>query len=259
MAGELRLAALAVGIRRSDGVNGGPFAIHAARKQSVEGAIVVYAVSTLPGIVSALLVPTVVGALFAARSRLARLLKPGTATMLDAEEYFHLALHASSMGDHHACMTYLEEVLQREPRNARAIYLRAVQHAELGLTQRAVAGIKTALSIEPDMDLARFQLGLLLLFDINQPAEAKDYLLRLCRSQDRALRAYSEAMIALVDNELLLARQKLAIGLSESSPDSQLPMLMRRLFELLLNGPGANGNGEPTGKRSLATCPPSLS
>src|SRR5262249_32944908 len=166
----------------------------------------------------------------------------------DAEEYFHLALHASSMGDHHACMTYLEEVLQREPRHARAIYLRAVQHAELGLIQRAIEGIKTALSIEPDMDLARFQLGLLLLFDIHQPTEAKDYLQRLCRSQDRALRAYAEAMIALVDNEPALARQKLAIGLSESSPDSQLPMLMRRLFERLLSCPGAGGNGEPKGQ-----------
>jgi tetratricopeptide (TPR) repeat protein len=257
--GGLRLAAAVVGIRRSNGVNDEPFAIHAARKQSVEGCIVVYAVSTLPGIVSAVLVPTVAGVLFAARSRLARLLKPETATMLDTEEYFHLALHASSMGDHHACMTYLEEVLQREPRNARAMYLRAVQHAELGLTQRAIAGIKDVLSIEPDMDLARFQLGLLLLFDVNQPAEAKDYLLRLCCSQDRALRAYSVAMIALVDNEPTLARQHLAIGLSESSPDSQLPMLMRRLFELLLSGPGVNGNGEPTGQRSIATCPPSLS
>jgi tetratricopeptide (TPR) repeat protein len=228
-----------------------------ARKQSVERAIVVYAVSTLPGIVSALLVPTLFGALFACRSRLARLLQPGTATMLDADEYFHLALHASSMGDHHACMTYLEEVLQREPRNARAMYLRAVQHAELGLTQRAVAGIKTALSIEPDLDLARFQLGLLLLFDINQPAEAKDYLQRLCRSPNLALRAYSEAMIAIVDNEPTLARQKLAIGLSESPPDSQFALLMRRLFEHLLTGP-SDATGLPA-PRPLATCPPSLS
>ena len=257
LARELRLANPDVGIRRSDGVNGEPIAIDAARKQLVERAIVVYAVSTLPGIVSALLVPTLFGALFAARHRLARLLKPGTATMLDAEEYFHLALHASSMGDHHACMTYLEEVLQREPRNARALYLRAVQHAELGLTQRAVAGIKIALSIEPDLELARFQLGLLLLFDVSQPAEAKEYLQRLSRSQDRALRAYSEAMIALVDNELVLARQKLAIGLSESSPDSQLPMLMRRLFERLLNGTAATS--ELIAQRSLASCPPSLS
>ena len=220
----------------------------------------VYAVSTLPGIVSVLLVPTLVGALFAVRRRLARLLQPGTAAMLDAEEYFHLALHASSMGDHHACMTYLEEVLQREPRNARAMYLRAVQHAELGLTERAVAGIKTALAIEPDLDIARFQLGLLLLFDLNQPAEAKEYLQRLCRCQERALRAYAEAMIAIVDNELTLARQKLAIGLSESSPDSQLPMLMRRLFERLLSGsgePGAADKNGLTAQRKLATCPPS--
>jgi tetratricopeptide (TPR) repeat protein len=257
IAGELRLAERSVGIRRSDGVNGEPIAIDAARKQLVERAIVVYAVSTLPGIVSVLLVPTLFGALYAVRRRLARPLTPGTATMLDAEEYFHLALHASSMGDHHACMTYLEEVLQRDPRNARAMYLRAVQHAELGLTQRAVAGIKIALSIEPDLDIARFQLGLLLLFDVNQPAEAKEYLQRLCRSQNRALRAYAEAMIAIVDNELVLARQKLAIGLSESSPDSQLPMLMRRLFERLLSGSATSS--ELLAQRSLATCPPSAS
>lgn len=27
--------------------------------------------------------------------------------MLDAEEYFHLAVHASFSGDHHACLMYL--------------------------------------------------------------------------------------------------------------------------------------------------------
>src|SRR5262245_33438307 len=105
--------------------------------------------------------------------------------MLDAEEYFHLALHASAAGDHHACMTYLEQVLQREPLNARAIYLLAVQHAELGLTQRAVAGIKAALAIDPDLEIARFQLGLLLMFDRQEPREAKSYLERLCSSDNR--------------------------------------------------------------------------
>lgn len=178
--------------------------------------------------------------------------------MLDAEEYFHLALHASAMGDHHACMNYLEEVLQHQPCNARAIYLRAVQHAELGLTQRAIAGIKTALTIEPDLDLARFQLGLLLLFDSPQPSEAKEYLQRLRFSNNCALRAYSQAMIAIVDNEPTLARQQLAIGLSESSPDSSLSVLMRRLFERLLNGPAFN-KSDLAAQRALAACPPSLS
>jgi len=158
-------------------------------------------------------------------------LTPGITAMLDAEEYFHLALHASGSGDHHACMTYIEEVLQREPQHARAIYLLAVQHAELGLTQRAIAGIKAALAIEPDLEIARFQLGLLLMFDKSEPQEAKTYLERLGSSQNLTLRAYSQAMIAIADNDPALARQKLAIGLSESSPESPLSTLMRRLFD----------------------------
>jgi tetratricopeptide (TPR) repeat protein len=179
--------------------------------------------------------------------------------MLDAEEYFHLALHASSEGDHHTCMSYLEEVLQREPRNARAIYLLAVQHAELGLTQRAITGIKTALSIDPDLEIARFQLGLLLMFDKNEPREAKSYLERLCSSENRALRAYAEAMIALADNEPVRARQRLAIGLSESSPDSPLSTLMRRLFERMSGGTTLPNASEVTSQRALAACPPPLS
>lgn len=104
-------------------------------------------------------------------NRPASTLTPGITAMFDADEYLHLALHASGTGDHHACMRYLEEVLQREPRSACAIYLLAVQHAELGLTQRAITGIKTALSIDPDLEIARFQLGLLLMFvDADAPA-----------------------------------------------------------------------------------------
>lgn len=179
--------------------------------------------------------------------------------MLDAEEYFHLALHASAKGDHHACMQHLEEVLQREPLHARAIYLFAVQHAELGLTQRAIAGIKAALAIDPDLEIARFQLGLLLMFDKNLPAEAKDYLGRLCQSENRALKAYSEALIAIVDNQPALARQKLAVGLAESSPDSPLSMLMRRLFERMSSTASLPNASELSAQRTHTTCPPSLS
>jgi tetratricopeptide (TPR) repeat protein len=159
--------------------------------------------------------------------------------MLDSDEYFHLALHASGVGDHHACLTYLDEVLQREPRHARAIYLRAVQHMEIGLTQRAITGIENALAIDPDMEVARFQLGLLLIFDRNRPIEAKHHLERLSGSQNRALCAFAEALIALAANELILARQKLAIGLSGSPPKSPLAMLMRRVFERMSNDSSA--------------------
>jgi hypothetical protein len=118
-----------------------------------------------------------------------------------------------------------------------------------------------ALLLEPDLELARFQLGLLLLFDNKEPIEAGGYLDRLRTSQNRALRAYAEAMIAVCDNQLALARQKLAVGLSESAPDSLLAMLMRPVFERLLSSlveADANTCEELNSPRTVAACPPSL-
>lgn len=158
--------------------------------------------------------------------------------MLDIEERFHLALHAGSVGQHHACLTYLKEILQQEPRHAPAIYLLAVQHAELGLAERAIHGMKAALAIEPTIAIARFQLGLLLL-DINRRAEAKESFAALSGSPDSALRMFCEAMMALADDDPGVARERLAAGLSEPSSNPALSAVMRRVLDGLLNKEGA--------------------
>jgi Flp pilus assembly protein TadD len=150
---------------------------------------------------------------------------------LDVDEYFHLALHASSVGEHHACMSYLEEVLEQQPANARALYLLAVQYGELGLVERAVSGIKSALAIEPALEIARLHLGLLLLFDRDRPAEAKDYLLALGSSTDCTLRTYAGAMIALADGDRARAREMIAFALTQPAANQPLAALMRRLLE----------------------------
>jgi len=156
---------------------------------------------------------------------------------LDAEEYFHLALHASSVNDTHACIEYLDEVLERQPANARALYLRAVQHAELGLTERAVSGIRAALAIEPALEIARFHLGLLLLFDRGRAQEAKHHLLELGGGRDRELRRYAEVLIALVDNDRAAPRARLDSALAETSSDQPLAAFMKRLLDHLSVGP----------------------
>jgi hypothetical protein len=66
-------------------------------------------------------------------------------------------------------------------------------------------------------------------------------------------------MIASADTEPAGARQKLAIGLSESSPDSPLSALMRRLFERISSSIALPNASEVTSPRSLVTCPPTLS
>jgi tetratricopeptide (TPR) repeat protein len=155
---------------------------------------------------------------------------------LDADEYFHLALHASSVCDPHACISYLEEVLQQQPANARALYLRAVQHAELGLTRRAMSGINEALAIEPALEIARFHLGLLLLFDRNRHEEAKQSFLKLFGSADQMLRSSAEAMAALADNDIAPAREMLALGVAQAAKDQALSAFMKELLDHLSGG-----------------------
>lgn len=149
--------------------------------------------------------------------------------MIDTEERFHLALHAASMGQPHVCVPYLRQVLQEQPTHARAMHLLAAQHAEIGLYERAISGMKAALAIEPQLEIARFQLGLLLL-DGNRRAEAKESLAALSGSSAPGLPAFAAAMIALADDDLQVARAKLALGLMQSR-NSPLASLMQRVLD----------------------------
>ena len=169
-------------------------------------------------------------------------------TVLDIEEYLHLAIHASSVGNHHACMTYLKEVLQQQPAHAMALYLLAIQHAEIGLPERAISGLKAALASKPDLEIARLQLGMLLM-DRQRPAEAKAQFAALNSNRDPALRAYGEGMIALVDNNLLLVREKLTLGLSQPAANPALSATMRRVLDYLAKShPTAAGKPDAPGE-----------
>jgi tetratricopeptide (TPR) repeat protein len=172
--------------------------------------------------------------------------------MLDAEEYFHLALHASSVGDYHSCLTYLNSALKQQPRNANALYLLAVQHAELGLANRAMGEIQAALAIEPGLsgnarDMARFQLGLLLLFDRKRAAEAKEQMMHVTASGDATLRTYAEAVIAVADNDAGRAIDLLRAALSQPAGIPALAVLMQRLLDRLsqAQAPAGQGSEEP--------------
>jgi tetratricopeptide (TPR) repeat protein len=162
--------------------------------------------------------------------------------LLDAEELLHLALHASAAGEVHACIGYLREVLQQQPDHPYAMYFLAVQHGALGLTQRAIGGIEAALAIEPGLSgkarqMARLQLGLLLLFEAGRAAEAREQLASLIDGNDPALRSYAEALMVLADGDSQGAATKLRSALSEhSSANPALSALMQRLLERLDQG-----------------------
>lgn len=150
--------------------------------------------------------------------------------MLDAAEYLHLALHASQAGDHHAAMNYLKEALAQAPDNAAARYLLAAEHAELGLFDRAVAGMEEALQLAPELDTARFQLGLLYL-QLNQPEAARSTFAALeTRTADPAFRALSQAYQALIGEEVDKALVLLRDGILACDHNPALKADMERVF-----------------------------
>lgn len=157
--------------------------------------------------------------------------------MLDVEEYFHLALHASSIGDPHACLVYLRQVLQQEPKNSGAMYLLATVHAELGLVERAIRGFESVLAVNPRLTIARLQLAmLLLLFDTKRRAEAKKHLMYVTATRDESLQTYAEALIAVAYDDIPLAAEKLELAISRTGEDTQFTALMKRLLEHLKLG-----------------------
>ena len=117
--------------------------------------------------------------------------------MLDAEEYFHLAIHATQHGLHHSAMEYLHKCLEQEPENAKATFLLAAEHAELGLYKRTITGMQKSISLDDKLEMAYYQLALLYM----QQGETKEsYPLwqhLSDESGDESLREFAKGMLLL--------------------------------------------------------------
>ena len=150
--------------------------------------------------------------------------------MLDATEYLHLAINASNKGDHHAALSYLKEALSREPENAKALYLLAAEYAELGLFDRAIEGMQQCLQLDPNIEMARFQLGLLFA-QANKPEDAKAQWQQLATASDEALKVFSAAMIELLQDDKDSAARSLSLGISKCASN---PALKRDMEQLLM-------------------------
>lgn len=146
--------------------------------------------------------------------------------MLDADEYLHLAIHASQTGNHHAALDHLHKALEQNPGHVGARYFLAAEHAELGLFERACSGMGEVLAVAPDMDIARFQFGLLNL-QLERPDVAKQAFTVLAESiVDASLKAFSNAYLLLLDERRAEAKAHFEQGLSQcSNPALQADML----------------------------------
>lgn len=81
--------------------------------------------------------------------------------VLDADELLHLAVLDSQAGRHDVAIAKLKIAAEQAPENGKIHYMLAAEHAEIGLFDRAIEGMARAITLDPSLDTARLQLGLL--------------------------------------------------------------------------------------------------
>jgi Flp pilus assembly protein TadD len=147
----------------------------------------------------------------------------------DNEELIRMSLEAMNASRAEEAVELLAALLEREPKHAQGHYLRAAQHAQLGMLDQAEAGFRKATVLAGnDFPMPRFQLGQLLMVK-GRPDEAVDALSPLANASDPALRAYAGAFIALAAQRVTDAVAALREGLQHPQSIPVLADDMRRL------------------------------
>ena len=134
----------------------------------------------------------------------------------DVDTLFDQALAASLQRQSEVAVAILNTVLMRNPYHANARHLLGAEYAQAGKINEAVIEIATALELNPNLPLARFQLGLLLMTcarveDAVQVWNGLDIL-----GSEHVLNRFRYSMLLIAKGEMDQARQQLAATIAEN-------------------------------------------
>ncbi len=148
---------------------------------------------------------------------------------LDAEELFYLAMKASDEGNREKTISLLKQSVATEP-TANALYILGAEYAELGMHERAIDFISRALVIDPSLETARFQLGLLYMASglVQDSRRVFEPLLQL--DNDIYLHQFALGMTQLLDENVEGAIQCLNVGIELNSENEALNRDMRNVI-----------------------------
>ncbi|VUD61816.1 hypothetical protein TDB9533_02900 [Thalassocella blandensis] len=152
---------------------------------------------------------------------------------LDYEELIHLALHAIEKSDHHKALEFLNECLETNPGDANVLFLIGAEHAEIGLNARAIREMERALEINPALEVAALQLGLLYSQQGNEEKAIEVWTGLKTTTEDQSLLQFCEGFLLICDRNFDEAKIALRNGIEANHTLPALNLSVENILKSL--------------------------
>lgn len=154
---------------------------------------------------------------------------------LDPEELLHLAMQASLDDRHDQAIAYLKRVHASRPNDAVALYLLGSAHVQIGMVERGMDEISRALEIQPGMEVARLQLGLMRM-SCGQAEWAREVLEPLAGlPETHCMHHFARGLLSLMEGQAEQSRAAIERGIMLNPYNMELNRDMARIADTLLD------------------------
>ena len=169
---------------------------------------------------------------------------------LEQDELLNLAIESIRKGEHGSAISYLKEGVERFPEDAKLAYILGAEFAQISLYDKAEIEMQRAISLDPSLHTASFQLGLLQM-TLGKVPEARQTWTNLdVLPEQHALHLFKSGLESLADGDFVRSRALLehGIAVNDFSPDLTRDMQnvlseMPAAQELPAEGQDAAGQG----------------
>jgi tetratricopeptide (TPR) repeat protein len=153
---------------------------------------------------------------------------PGT---LDTDELLHLAWAAGEKGETDRAIALLKQAVVEAPADARCHYMLGAEYAQIGMYERAIVQMQEAVKLDPKLDAARFQLGLLQLTSRNVDAAQEIWAPLDSLGPQHAYTLFKTGLLHLARDEFAAAVRCLQEGLAANDFNAPLNKDMQRVLD----------------------------
>jgi len=151
---------------------------------------------------------------------------------LDAQELMFLALRAMEQDRDDDAIRMLKQALLLEPESGILHHLLGAMYAQIGMIDRAVEEMTQACAYNPQLDMARFQLGMLHFTSANIDAATAAWAPLLERPEDDPLWLFVSGLERLARDEFEVSIDLLSRGLERNTEHPSLNSDMQMVREM---------------------------